>query len=72
MNEIFQRQETTLKDSRRLGRWDTLEVYLSDRERHRKTANASTLSFYLCNMETNKIPLATANDPERPPTTGSE
>ena len=32
----------------------------------------TTLSFYLCYMETNKIPLATANDPEGPPTTGSE
>ena len=32
----------------------------------------TTLSFYLCYMGTNKIPMATANDPERPPTTGNE
>ena len=32
--KFLQRQVTALKDSRRLGRWDRLEVYLSDRERH--------------------------------------
>ena len=32
--KFLQRQVTTLKDSRRLGRWDRLEIYLSDRERH--------------------------------------
>ena len=32
----------------------------------------TTLSFYLCYMEANKIPLATANDPERLPMTGSD
>ena len=47
--KFLQRPVTTLKDSQRLGRWDRLEVYLSDRERPRKTANV--LSFHLCHME---------------------
>ena len=69
--KFLQRQVTTLKDldSQRLGRWDRLEVYLSDRERPLKTANDPVVSF---GWKQNKIPLATANDPERPPTTGSE
>ena len=55
--EILQRQVTTLKDSQRLGRWDRLDGYLSDSERPWKTANDPVIY-----IETNKIPLATAND----------
>ena len=32
----------------------------------------TTLSFHWCHMETTQNTLATANDPERPPTTGSK
>ena len=42
---FLQRPVTTLKDSQRLGRWDTLAVYLSERERPRKTANDPVVSF---------------------------
>ena len=45
--KFLQRQVTTLKDSRWLGRWDKLKVYLSDRERHRKTANDPVILFVL-------------------------
>ena len=31
--KVLQRPVTALKDSQKLGRWDRLEVYLSDRER---------------------------------------
>ena len=62
--KILQRPIITLKDSQRLGRWDRLVVYLSDRERPR-----TTLSFHLCHMETTQNtfgdrqpPWKTAND----------
>ena len=45
--KILQRSVTTFKDSQRLGRWDRVEFYLSDRERPPKT-----LSFHLCHMKT--------------------
>ena len=71
--KFLQRPVTTLKDSQRLGRWDRLEVYLSDRERPWQTANDPVVSFvsYVSFCQ-NKIPLATANDPERPQTTGRD
>ena len=43
--EFLQRQVTTLKDSQRPGRWDRLDVYLSDRERPWKTANDPVILF---------------------------
>ena len=49
--KILQRPVPTLKDSQRLGCWDTLGVYLSDRERR-------------VIRKQNKIPLATVNDPD--------
>ena len=61
--KFLQRQVTTLKDSQRLGRLDRLEVYLTTVNNLERLP--TTLSFYLCYMETNKIPLTTANDPER-------
>ena len=45
--KFLQIQATNLKDSRRLGRRDRLEVYLSDRERHWKTANDPVILFVL-------------------------
>ena len=61
------KQVTTLKDSRRLGRWDRLEVYLSDRERHWKTANDPVILFVLCGNKQNTFgdrqrPWQTSND----------
>ena len=65
--KFLQRQVTTLKDSRRLGRWDRLEVYLSDRERHWKTANDPVILFVLYGNKQNTFgdrqrPWETAND----------
>ena len=37
--KFLRRPVTTLKDNKRLGRWDRLDVYLSDCERAWKTAN---------------------------------
>ena len=45
--EFLQRQVTTLNDSQRLGRWDRLDGYLSDRERPWKTANDPVILFVL-------------------------
>ena len=45
--EFLQRQVTTLKDNQRLGRWDRLDGYLSDRERPLKTANDPVILFVL-------------------------
>ena len=45
--KFLQRQVTTLIDSQRLGRWDRLEVYLSDRKRPWKTANDPVILFVL-------------------------
>ena len=45
--KFLQRHLPTLKDSQRLGRWDGLEVYLSDRERPWKTANHPVILFVL-------------------------
>ena len=45
--KFLQIQVMTLKDSRRLGRRDRLEVYLSDRDRHWKTANDPVILFVL-------------------------
>ena len=47
MNEIFAKTSNDLKDSQRLGRWDKLNVYLSDRERPWKTANDPVILFLL-------------------------
>ena len=58
--EFLQRQVTTLKDSQRLGRWDRLDVYLSDRERPWKTANDPVILFVLHGNKQNT--LTTAND----------
>ena len=58
--KFLQRQVTTLKDSQRLGSWDRLEVYLSDRERPWKTANDPVILFVL--YGNNKIHLAITND----------
>ena len=68
--EILQRPIMTLKDNQQLGRWDRLEVYLGDHNDPERPT--TTLLFHLCHMETKQIPLATANDPERLSTTGSE
>ena len=57
----FKRPVTTLKDSQRLGRWDRLEVYLSDRERPWKTANDPVVSFVSYGNKTKYL--------WRPPTT---
>ena len=46
MNEIF------CKDSQRLGRWDRLEVYLSNHERPLKTANDPVVLFVLFGNKT--------------------
>ena len=70
--KFLQRQVTTLKDSQRLGRWDTLDSKSTSATVNNLERLPTTLSFYLWYMETNEIPLATANDPERPPTTGSD
>ena len=43
--KILQRSVTTFKDSQRLGRWDRVEFYLSDRERSWKTAKDAAVSF---------------------------
>ena len=51
--EFLQRQVTTLKDSQRLGRWDRLDVYLSDRERPWKTANDPVILFVLYGNQPN-------------------
>ena len=72
--KFLQQLVTTLKDNQRQGRWDRLEVYLSDRERPWKPP--TTLSFHLCHMETThntfrdrQRPWKTANDWQWFPTT---
>ena len=59
--KFLQRQVTTLKDSQRLGRWDRLEVYLSDRERPWKTATDPVILFVLYGNKQN-----TFGDRQRP------
>ena len=43
--KFLQRPVTILKDNQRQGRWDKLEVYLSDHERPWKTTNDPVISF---------------------------
>ena len=65
--KFLQRPVTTLKDSQRLGRWDRLEVYLSDRERPRKTANDPVVSFVSYGNKTKYLwrPQTTLKDRQR-------
>ena len=59
--KYLQRPVTTLKESQRLGRWDRLEVYLSDRERPWKTASDPVVLFVSYGNKTKYL--------WRPPTT---
>ena len=74
--KVLQRPVTTLKDSQRLGRWDRLKVYLSDRERPWKTTNDwqwVSLGTKAANLsEDFERPSTTMNNPERPPTAASD
>ena len=59
--KFLQRPVTTLKN-----RVAGIDLSLSQRPLNDPERPPTTLSFHLCHMETNKIPLATANDLERP------
>ena len=63
---------TTLKDSQRLGRWDRLEFYISQRPLTTLKDHQRPCRFICVIWKQNKMPLATANDPERPSTTDSK
>ena len=65
--KILRRPVTTLKDSQRLGRWDRLEVYLSDRERPWMTAKDPVVSFVSHGNKTKYLcrPTTTVKDRQR-------